>query len=297
MLAIDWGTSSLRVYRLDAAGRVAEQRSSAKGILSVQRGEFAQALESEAGDWIAAGEAPILMSGMIGSRQGWAEAAYAECPAGLEEISGALKEVRWGGNRAWIAPGLTCRDESGVRDVMRGEEVQILGVMDELDENESWICLPGTHSKWACVRRGRIERFRTYMTGEVFAVLTNHSLLGRMMAGEQADEAAFLDGVARASQAGGLLHHLFGVRARGLFGEVSDKSAASYLSGILIGHELHSAAAKRGRFYVLCAAPLAELYAKAAAAIGASAVALDPNAAVKGLFRLSQGGLRDRTED
>jgi 2-dehydro-3-deoxygalactonokinase len=289
MLAIDWGTSSLRIYRLDSAGGIVDQRSSPKGILSVEAGKFAQTLESEAGDWIAAGEAPILMSGMIGSRQGWAEAAYAECPAGFEEISRALKEVRWGDNRAWIAPGLSCRDESGVRDVMRGEEVQVLGVLDELGPGESRICLPGTHSKWVRVREGRIERFGTYMTGEVFALLKSNSILGRMMTGEQNDEAAFVEGVTRSGQSGGLLHHLFGVRSRGLFGEIAAGSAASYLSGILIGHELRSAGRSEDRFYVLCAAPLAELYSKAAATIGAAAVALDPNAAARGLFRL--GGL------
>lgn len=288
MLAVDWGTSSLRCYRLDGAGRILEQRSSAKGILAVEGGRFAQALESEAGDWIAAGEAPIVMSGMIGSRQGWLEAPYAECPAGLAEIAGALEEVRWKTHRAWIAPGLTCRDESGVRDVMRGEETQILGVIDELGAGEHRICLPGTHSKWALVRDGRIERFATHMTGEVFAVLKAHSILGRMMSGERSDEAAFLEGVARAGTAGGLLHHLFGVRARGLFGEIGDESSASYLSGILIGHELRSAVREASRFYLLCAPQLAALYRTAARTIGAEALALAPDAAVKGLFKLAR---------
>lgn len=288
MLAVDWGTSSLRCYRLDGAGRILEQRSSAKGILAVEGGRFAQALESEAGDWIAAGEAPIVMSGMIGSRQGWLEAPYAECPAGLAEIAGALEEVRWKTHRAWIAPGLTCRDESGVRDVMRGEETQILGVIDELGAGEHRICLPGTHSKWALVRDGRIERFATHMTGEVFAVLKAHSILGRMMSGERSDEAAFLEGVARAGTPGGLLHHLFGVRARGLFGEIGDESSASYLSGILIGHELRSAVREASRLYLLCAPQLAALYRTAARTIGAEALALDPDAVVKGLFKLAR---------
>jgi 2-dehydro-3-deoxygalactonokinase len=288
MIAIDWGTSSLRCYRLDAAGRIIDSRSSAKGILAIEDRRFSQALESEAGDWIARGEAPILMSGMIGSRQGWAEAAYAECPAGFAEIGDALKEVRWGMHRAWIAPGLACRDDCGVRDVMRGEEVQVLGVIDALGMGEHWICLPGTHSKWVQIRDGRIERFRTYMTGEVFAVLKTHSILGRMMAGAEADDEAFMEGVARAGESGGLLHHLFGVRARGLFGEIADRSSASYLSGILIGHELHSVGRNATRFHLLCAPQLAALYTQASHAIGAEAVVLDPDAAVRGLFKLSK---------
>jgi 2-dehydro-3-deoxygalactonokinase len=287
MIAIDWGTSSLRCYRLDAAGGIIDSRTSARGILAIAGGEFAQALESEAGDWIEAGDAPILMSGMIGSRQGWAEAPYAECPAGLPEIAGAMKQVRWGAHHAWIAPGLTCRDESGVRDVMRGEETQILGVIDELGAGEHRICLPGTHSKWVRIRDGRIERFETYMTGEVFAVLKGHSILGRMMSAERPDEAAFLEGVVRAGLPGGLLHHLFGVRARGLFGEIGEQSSAPYLSGILIGHELRSALHEGNRFHLLCAPQLAALYTTAAQAIGADAIALDPDAVVKGLFRLA----------
>jgi 2-dehydro-3-deoxygalactonokinase len=138
------------------------------------------------------------------------------------------------------------------------------------------------------VANGRIQRFGTYMTGEVFAVLRAHSILGRMMKGEEMDEAAFLDGVVRSGQAGGLLHHLFGVRARGLFGELADASSGSYLSGILIGHELRSALRRGSRFYLLCAPQLAALYAKAAGALDAEAVTLDPNAVVKGLYRLAE---------
>ena len=170
---------------------------------------------------------------------------------------------------------------------MRGEEVQILGVLEKLGSGESLICLPGTHSKWALVNDMQIRRFRTHMTGEVFAVLKNHSILGRMMHGEQTDETAFIEGVARAGEPGGLLHHLFGVRARGLFGEIAERSSASYLSGILIGHELRSTDIREGRFYLLCAPQLAALYSGAARAIGMEAVALDPAAAVRGLFKLA----------
>lgn len=289
MLAIDWGTSSFRAYRLDSAGRIVDSRSAPKGILAVEGGKFAEALEMEIGDWLRAGEAPVVMSGMIGSRQGWAEAAYAECPAGFDEIAGALKEVRWDGRRAWIVPGVTCRDEAGVRDVMRGEEVQILGTLDQLGSGEHWFCLPGTHSKWTYVRDGRIERFWTHMTGETFAVLKGYSILGRMMSGEEQDMAAFAEGVSRSGQPGGLLHHLFGVRARGLFGDLDDRSSASYLSGILIGHELRSAPSGAKRIHLLCTPQLARIYESAARILGIEPVSLDANAAVKALFRL--GGL------
>jgi 2-dehydro-3-deoxygalactonokinase len=285
MIAVDWGTSSFRAYRLSVDGGVAERRSAPLGILHVEGGRFAQALEGQIGDWLAAGEAPVVMSGMIGSRQGWAEAPYASCPAGAAEIAAGLREVRWGERRAWIAPGLSSRDAAGVPDVMRGEETQILGVLEELPQS-AWICLPGTHSKWVEVHDGKIVRFSTHMTGEVFAVLKSHSILGRMMREEPTDLQWFAAGVRRAQDSGGLLHHLFGVRARGLFGEVPDAASASYLSGIVIGHELVAARSAATAVFLLGAKPLVDLYQHALRQFGRDATVLDPDAVVRGLFEL-----------
>src|SRR5476649_734007 len=115
MIAVDWGTSSLRVYRLDETGAVRGRREAASGIMTVAAGGFAATLEAQLGDWID--DTPIVMSGMIGSRQGWLEMPYAECPAGAAAIARGLREIAWGdGRRAWIAPGLSCRDEAGVPD-------------------------------------------------------------------------------------------------------------------------------------------------------------------------------------
>jgi len=273
MIAVDWGTSSLRVYRLDPAGLVLESRSSGNGILNVAPGKFAEALEAEIAGW---SETPIVMSGMVGSRQGWKEAPYVQCPAGFDEIAAKLLEVRQG---VWIVPGLTCRDSMDVPDVMRGEETQILGC-----GVEGTICLPGTHSKWVEVKGGRIERFSTSMTGEVYAVLRQHSILGRMMKEGETDASAFADGVRRSGEDGGLLHHLFGVRTRGLMGELGAAASPSYLSGIVIGHELRSQ--PRKPFHLLGAPQLATLYQQAAAILGIEARALDPDSAVRALFRL-----------
>ena len=271
MIAVDWGTSSFRAYRLDAAGGIIETRSAPLGIRSVGAGRFAQTLDEQLAGW---DERPIVMSGMVGSRQGWVEAPYVPCPAGLEEIRAAMREVSKG---VWIVPGVSCRD--GVPDVMRGEEVQLLGA-----GRDGLICLPGTHSKWVVMEDGRIQRFWTYMTGEVYAVLKQHSILGRMMEEGAPDPAAFADGVARSGQGRGLLHHLFGVRTRGLMGELGPVAAASYLSGILIGHELRSVEAKT--VHVLGTAELARLYLAAAGQLGIRAQALDPQSGVRALFRL-----------
>jgi 2-dehydro-3-deoxygalactonokinase len=219
------------------------------------------------------------MSGMVGSRQGWVEVPYVQCPAGFDEIAAKLVKVAWADREGWIVPGLSCSDTAGVPDVMRGEETQILGC-----GVDGTICLPGTHSKWVQVKKARIERFSTSMTGEVYAVLRQHSILGRMMEEGTPDAAAFAEGVARSGEAGGLLHHLFGVRTRGLMGDLSAAASASYLSGILIGHELRSQDAKQ--VHLLGAPALAALYQQAAAVLGIETRTLDSDSAVRSLYRL-----------
>ena len=287
MLAIDWGTTSFRAYRLDTAGRIVDSRSAPAGIVAVENGKFADALERQAGDWLAAGETPVVMSGMIGSRQGWLEVPYAACPAGLDEIAAGMRKVSWERGEAWVAPGITCRDEAGVPDVIRGEETQILGSLDQLGAGRHTICLPGTHSKWVEVENGKITQFSTYMTGEAFAVFKGHSILGRMMQDSVTDRDAFADGVRRSADAGGMLHHLFGVRSRGLFGELQDTSSASYLSGLLIGHEIRAARRGGQAVHLLCTTQLAEVYRQALDAVGMESSTLDSNAVTKGLFVLA----------
>lgn len=272
MIAIDWGTTSFRAYRLDSSGTVVERKTAPKGILAVPPGGFAAVLETELGDWV--GEPPIVMSGMVGSRQGWVEAPYVPCPAGLDEIARAMREVRKG---VWIVPGVSCR--GAVPDVMRGEEVQVLGA-----GAEGLVCLPGTHSKWVEVKAGRIERFSTHMTGELYAVLRQHSILGRMMEEGERDARAFREGVARAGESGGLLHHLFGVRTRGLMGELGPAASASYLSGLLIGHEMRSFPARR--FSLIGEPALTRLYQEAAAALGIETETLDAASGTRALHRL-----------
>ena len=287
MIAIDWGTTSFRAYRLDKAGRIVDTRLAPAGILAVENGKFADALEQQAGEWITAGETQVVMSGMIGSRQGWLEVPYAACPAGLDEIAAGMRKVAWDRGEVWIAPGVTCRDEAGVPDVIRGEETQILGSLDRLGAGRHTICLPGTHSKWVEVENGRITQFSTHMTGEAFAVFKAHSILGRMMKDGVTDQNAFADGVRRSADAGGLLHHLFGVRSRALFGELPDTASASYLSGLLIGHEIHAARSAARIVHLLCTPQLAEIYRQALDAVGMQSSTLDSNAVTKGLFALA----------
>ena len=286
LIAVDWGTSSFRAYRLDRAGATLDQRTAPLGILKVEGGDFAGAFKAQTGDWLIGTQAPVLMAGMIGSRQGWSEAPYASCPAGPADLAARLHPLTVDGRRCWIVPGLVYRAPDGPPDVMRGEESQIFGVLDRLGPGRHRLCLPGTHSKWVDIADGRIHGFATYMTGETFAVLRGHSILGRLMADGGGDLAWFDLGVARAREAGGLLHHLFGVRTLGLFGDVPPEGQPNYLSGILIGHELAAVAPGRGPVHLLGAPVLASLYRRALELFDCEACPLDPDAIRSGLFAL-----------
>lgn len=289
MIGIDWGTSSFRAFRLDPAGAIRERRSAPRGIMSIEDGKYAEELLRQAGDWLADGETRVLMCGMVGSRQGWREAPYLPCPAGPADIAAALVPVPFDGADVLLVPGLTDADAAGTPEVMRGEETQILGVLSQIG-TDGLACLPGSHSKWARIEAGRIAAFSTHLSGEAFSALRGHTILGRMMRDGPTDEAAFDRGVARSADPGGLLHHLFGVRTLALFGRLAETEGASYLSGLLIGHEVRAALAHGGAepVHLVGAAPLCALYARAIAACGGAFGIHDEDAAARGLARIGK---------
>ncbi len=289
MIAIDWGTTHLRAYRLNADGSIRSGRSSPTGIMPIADGDFESALSEILADWNEAADREIFMSGMVGSRQGWIEVPYVPCPAGLSDLAVGLRPAPTSADRTvLICPGLVCRDGNGVPDVMRGEEVQIFGALSISAKSTATICLPGTHSKHAFVHDNAITSFLTHMTGEVFAVLREHSILGRLMAPRRADLDAFDDGVRRARQQGGLLHHIFGVRTRMLTNEMDAASLADYLSGILIGHELGSAGLS-APVLIVGAPDLGALYQRALGHAGIESEPIAGDAAtVRGLHAVAQ---------
>ncbi len=291
MIGIDWGTSSFRAFRLARDGSIRDRRQGPRGILTVPDGRFADRLREEIGPWLAAGERHVLLCGMVGSRQGWVEAPYLPCPAGPADLARALLAVPFDWAEVKLVPGLAGQDEAGVAEVMRGEETQIAGVQAAMGP-DGVACLPGTHAKWARVAGGRITGFATHMTGEVFAALRGHTILARtMLDGAAADPAAFAAGVSRAGATGGLLHHLFGVRTRTLTGDLPEAAAASYLSGLLIGHEVRAglAGVPPGTVVHVIGAPeLTALYAEAIAACGGMAERLNGEAAARGLALIGE---------
>ncbi len=289
MIAVDWGTSSLRAYRLGVDGAVLDQRSAASGIRACN-GEFEAVLVQLLAGW---DDPLIVMAGMIGSRSGWVEVPYVAAPAGLDEVAAGLHEFSAAGlpgRSLFIAPGLAHRPADSAPDVMRGEETQLFGLVDQLPgAGPHTLCLPGTHSKWVHVEQGRIAAFHTAMTGELFALLTQHSLLAVLMQVDAADdEAAFARGVHASTTAGGFLNHLFGVRSLGLFDSLPADAAASYLSGLLIGHELLGLAEAGRSVHLIGGAGLTRRYERALAARGIEAIAHAESLTARGLFRLAQ---------
>lgn len=287
MIGVDWGTSSFRAFRLDAAGAITARVAAPRGITTIAPGGFEAALRDQIAPWLAAGEDRVLMCGMVGSRQGWVEAPYVPCPASPASVAAGVVAVPFEGARVRLVPGVSDRDAGDVPEVMRGEETQLAGVMAALS-GRALACLPGSHAKWATLDGGRIEAFSTYLSGEAFAAVRAGTILGRMMPDAPPDPAAFARGVARSGSPGHLLHHLFGVRALGLFGELAESASASYLSGLLIGHEVRAALQPDVTVHLIGAAGLCALYASAIAACGGRSVIEDEDAAARGLFSIAE---------
>ena len=337
LIGLDWGTSNLRAFLITTEGQVIQQRRRPWGILRLpdrsvtthpdrEATPFDAALVGIAGDWIARWpEARLLACGMVSSRQGWREAPYLAVPADPADIARAHVEIEVAPGRSLaILPGL-CQGRtepgsgSGMTalnrpfespDVMRGEETQAVGALAREPgiAADCWLILPGTHSKWVRVRDGRLIGFATHMTGELFDLLSRHSILAQSIAGaaeaparleDHSDEArGFLLGVRLAADSGASPQNLlFGVRARTLLQRWSAEAARGLLSGILIGHEVHLATAESQRSLaplVLVGEPtLCERYSLALGVLGLHATAILDNTAADGLYRIGLS-LRDR---
>jgi 2-dehydro-3-deoxygalactonokinase len=290
MIGVDWGTTSLRAYRIGAGGAVLDRLDRPGGILTVAEGGFPAALADAIGPWLSAGETRVLLCGMVGSRQGWVEAPYLRCPAGPAEIAAATIPVPFDSAEVRLVPGLTTEDQHGIPDVMRGEETKLVALADALGGGGHLACLPGTHSKWARIEGGRIAHFTTHMTGEAFAALSQHTILARTSAEGPERPEAFARGVARAGQGGGLLHHLFGARTLHLMDRLEAAETRSFLSGLLIGHEIVAALAETGatRVELVGAAGLAALYAEALRLAGVTVRSHDPDLVAAGLHHVGR---------
>lgn len=253
-IGLDWGTTSFRAYLVDGDGVVKDQIAAPEGILAVKNGAFEAALEVRIAGWDTS--LPIIASGMITSRQGWVEIPYVDCPAGPEDLAKAVVTKKLSSGRTiHFLTGLHFDSPTLGHDVMRSEETQVFGA---LSSGAMHFVTPGTHSKWIDVENGRITSFSTYVTGETFAVMKAHSILGRLMANDVDDELSFIQGVDRAfADPAGLLHNLFSARSLALYQELEPEKIASYLSGLIVGAEVAHAVAMRDstNHYCILASP------------------------------------------
>ena len=274
-IAVDWGTTNRRAWLLDEAGAVTDEMEDDRGILTIAAEGFGPEIARLRERF---GAKPLLLAGMVGSNRGWIEAPYVPAPASLDDLVGA---IRWAEPSVGIVPGVSYR-EGDVADVMRGEEVQILGALaGDMVEPGTLVCHPGTHAKWISTEAGAIGPFRTRMTGELFNLLKKHSILSDLLQGEATDGPAFADGVARALERADLAGELFSVRARFLLGLTRKEDGASYASGVLIGADVRSGLDTQasGAVALIGRPDLTRLYAAAVRQVGRGAIEIDGEAA------------------
>ena len=294
-LAVDWGTTNLRAWVIGEDGAVVSARDFPLGVSRLGPGEAAARFADTVRPALHAEDLPTIACGMVGSNLGWEEVPYFDCPADLKSLAGGLRRVRTAGPPVLIVPGLRCRRLDGCLDVMRGEEVQVLGwaAADPARQKGSHlICHPGTHAKWVRLTDGRVEHFVTAMTGELFELLRKHSVLQVRDAPD--DEEAFDEGLRVAGDGAGLAALLFTARSRVVGGEMKPERVKSYLSGLLVGAEVASLPAMAGAIHgepvALIGDPaLCERYRRALASRGVAVQVHDGDgAAISGLSALFQ---------
>jgi len=286
-IAVDWGTSRLRLYLCDPAGNVLARGAGEGASVPDCAGRFAAAIVG----WDKAhGFLPAVLAGMVGSSIGWREVPYLKCPARPEAIAASALRFESQGRAIAILPGLSCRGKTGAPDVLRGEETQILGALHlrpQLTKGRHLFCLPGTHTKWVAVADGVVSHFQTALSGELFELLRRHSVLARDSAEVDGQSPAFALGLEFARQEPDLLHLMFSARSRVVTGEMSKPDAASYLSGLILGKDVASALAlfeRDGPVQLICTPQLAALYGKALSAYDIQSATIDGDrAALAGL--------------
>jgi len=293
LLGIDWGTSNRRAYLLDSQGKLLRRHEDDAGILQVN-GDFAASLAALLRT-LGLEHADVILSGMVGSRNGWQEAPYLDVADPLSALPHRMTELRTSlpGVSCRVVPGFRYLDPQGIPDVMRGEETQLLGAL-RMSASEGWFLLPGTHSKWARVEQGCIREFYTFMTGELYALLSQHGTLSKVMDAKQWIGEPFAAGL-RAARHAPFTHAAFGCRALVVTDMMPAAHTASYLSGLLIGAELHDILRRAGGAFnvpvqVVGSEALSERYLSALELAGIPARAWRPDdvyvAALGALFEI-----------
>ena len=286
-VAVDWGTSSFRLWLIGNDGSVLAERRSGEGMTTAVRSGFSDVLESHLAAIAAPAGLPVLVCGIAGAKQGWIEAGYLDTPAALADIPAAAVRIPGVAADIRILPGLAQRD-AVAPDVMRGEETQLLGAAAELGAGDHLICMPGTHSKWVRLSGGKVTGFSTFMTGELFEAIARNTILSHAIADAGAitgDNDAFRAAVVRMVANPALAtSQIFSVRAGSLIAGLSPADAKARLSGTLIGLEIAGAlslVAAGTPVSLVVSGGLGALYKDALAAAGNSPSIIDADAAVR----------------
>jgi 2-dehydro-3-deoxygalactonokinase len=246
-IACDWGGTNLRAWVVDETGEVKDRRDFPFGISRLRPGEAPERFRLDVRPALGAESLPAILCGMVGSNLGWRAVSYLDCPVNLAELGRNLCLVQDGDAPVWIVPGLRGPGPTAAPDLIRGEETQVLGwLRTEAAQGRQAICHPGTHAKWVVLEDERLVRFVTFMTGELYAVLSRHSVLRSEAVAD--DEAAFDQGLAAAGDGGALAARIFSARTRvvAALSPAAPETTASYLSGLLIGAEIAAAPALAG---------------------------------------------------
>lgn len=241
LIVVDWGSSSFRAFLMANDGTVIDEYKNNCGAFQISN--YEETLREACKKWITKhGTLPIRMGGSIGSRNGWQETGYVECPVAPTDLKSAAVAVK--NSMRWdiaVMPGVCIRAGVGECDVMRGEEIQIFGALQIMDVSSGLFCLPGTHSKWCRVEHGRIMSIDSYLSGELFALVTQNGSLSTIIEGTDYDEQAFLEGLDAIGRQPNLLKLLFKARAGVLLDQYPGSRLAPFLSGVLIGYEVRNA--------------------------------------------------------
>lgn len=278
LLGVDWGSTNRRAYLLDATGACTRSLADAQGLLNLSM-SYAESLQALRAQMAVAGEVAVLMSGMVGSAAGWQNVPYVDTTVPLEQLPLHCVAVQ-GARACYIVPGY--RTFSPSADVMRGEEMQLLGAIRS-GVRDGWLVLPGTHSKWVHLTHGVIDQFYTFMTGELYSMLGKSGTLAQLMVNGSDDEQAFLDGYAESLMGMPISNSLFGVRARVMTQKLLPALAASSISGLLIGSEFGAMRLRltpdsgEQKIHVIGSNSLARRYAQAAQQMGLTVQIYDPD--------------------
>lgn len=243
LIGIDWGTTSFRAWTIDYKGRILDRLENKSGILSLSNRNFEVVFEECLGSWLENySRIPIVLSGMITSRNGWNETPYLSLPADTSKIAGALVPFRTKRDRLiHFVTGIARNIDDGIPDVMRGEETELIGAIADSKSSDGLYVLPGTHSKWVFVEQGAITRFHTFMTGELFALLSQYSIIQSLIEIGPFCKSSFIKGVAEVRHdQNSILSTIFSARTLAIFNRLHRCEISDYLSGLLIGTEIFS---------------------------------------------------------